>query len=194
MNVVARTVLTERSHPLFDLIQTPTNKWWSTRLVEFSSVFLRLALGGSFLSAVADRFGLWGVYGYPNVAWGSYPRFVAYTAKLLWLLPAATVPALALGATLAETLFGLLLVLGWQTRLTSLLSGVLLIIFAFSMTLALGVKAPLNYSVFSAAGGALLLATYTRFPFSLDELFRRNDLFVMYPSQIGRERITNRAG
>ena len=32
---------------------------------EFSSVFLRIALGGSFLSAVADRFGLWGAYGYP---------------------------------------------------------------------------------------------------------------------------------
>jgi uncharacterized membrane protein YphA (DoxX/SURF4 family) len=110
------------------------------------------------------------------VAWGSYPRFVAYTAKLLWLLPPATVPALALGATVAETLFGLLLVLGWQTRLTCLLSGVLLTTFALSMTLALGVKAPLDYSVFSAAGGALFLATYTKFPFSLDGLFRRNDL------------------
>jgi hypothetical protein len=29
-------------------------------LANFSSVFLRLALGISFLSAVADRFGLWG--------------------------------------------------------------------------------------------------------------------------------------
>jgi uncharacterized membrane protein YphA (DoxX/SURF4 family) len=107
---------------------------------------------------------------------GQLPRFVAYTAKLLWFLPPATVPVLALGATVAETLFGLLLVLGWQTRLTSLLSGVLLTTFALSMTLALGVKAPLDYSVFSATGGALLLATYTKFPFSLDGLFRRNDL------------------
>jgi uncharacterized membrane protein YphA (DoxX/SURF4 family) len=145
-------------------------------LAEFSSVFLRIALGGSFLSAVADRVGLWGAYGYPNVAWGSYPRFVAYTAKLLWLLPPATVPPLALGATLAETLFGLLLVLGWKTRLTSFLSGVLLTSFALCMTPALGVKAALNYSVFSAAGGALLLATYMRFSFSLDELYRRNGL------------------
>ena len=32
-------------------------------------VFLRIALGISFLSAVADRFGLWGAYGQPNVAW-----------------------------------------------------------------------------------------------------------------------------
>ena len=34
----------------------------------FSSVFLRLALGRSFLSAVADRFGWWGAFGHPNVA------------------------------------------------------------------------------------------------------------------------------
>jgi uncharacterized membrane protein YphA (DoxX/SURF4 family) len=172
MNEIAGTLLKERSRPLVDPIQSPTNEWKSTRMAELSLVFLRIALGGSFLSAVADRFGLWGAYGYPNVAWGSYPRFVAYTAELLWLLPPATVPPLALGATVAETLFGLLLVLGWKTRLTSLLSGVLLTTFALSMTLALGVKAPLDYSVFSAAGGALLLATYRRFPFSLDELFR----------------------
>jgi uncharacterized membrane protein YphA (DoxX/SURF4 family) len=94
-------------------------------LAEFSSVFLRIALlEGLFLSAVADRFGIWGAYGYPNVAWGQLPRFVAYTAKLLWLLPPTIVPALAFGATAAETLFGLLLVLGWKTRPTSLLSGV----------------------------------------------------------------------
>jgi uncharacterized membrane protein YphA (DoxX/SURF4 family) len=54
----------------------------------------------------------------------SHPRFVAYPAKLLWLLPPTIVPALAFGTTAVETLFGLLLVLGWKTRLTSLLSGV----------------------------------------------------------------------
>ena len=54
------------------------------RLATFSSVFVRLALGVSFLSAVADRFGLWGVYGQPNVSWGNYARFVDYTAKLNW--------------------------------------------------------------------------------------------------------------
>ena len=98
-----------------------------TRLATFSSVFLRLALGSSFLSAVADRFGLWGIYGQPNVAWGSYARFVNYTAQLNGFLPAATIPVLATIATAAETLFGLLLVLGWKTRITALLSGVLLI-------------------------------------------------------------------
>lgn len=139
MNVVSGTHLKERSQPLFDQIQLQTNKWRSTGLAEFSSVFLRVALGGSFLSAVADRFGLWGLYGYPNVSWGSYSRFVAYTAELLWFLPSRTVPAVALGATAAELVCGLLLVLGWKTRLTSLLSGVLLTTFALSMTVALGV-------------------------------------------------------
>ena len=108
------------------------------------------------------------------MAWGNYAQFVAYTAKLNWFLPAATIPPLAIIATAAETLFGLLLVLGWRTRTTALLSGVLLTTFALTMTMALGVKAPLDLSVFSAAGGALLLATSAKFPFSLDELLRRN--------------------
>ncbi len=145
-------------------------------LATFSSVFLRLALGVSFLSAVADRFGLWGTYGQPNVAWGDYARFLTYTAELNWFLPAAMIPTLAIIATVAETLFGLLLVLGWKTRITALLSGALLIAFALTMTVALGVKAPFNASVFSAAGGALALATFTRFPFSLDELLRRSEI------------------
>jgi uncharacterized membrane protein YphA (DoxX/SURF4 family) len=149
------------------------NSRW-TGLGTFSSLFLRLALGISFLSAVGDRFGIWGAYGQRNVAWGNYGRFVAYTAKLNWFLPAAMIPTLAIIATAAETLLGLLLVFGWKTRITALLSGVLLIVFALTMTIALGVKAPLDASVFSAAGGALLLAICTDFPFSLDDLLRRN--------------------
>src|SRR6516164_957853 len=105
-----------------------------TGLAKFSSVFLRLALGISFLSAVADRFGLWGIYGQPNVSWGNYARFVDYTAKLIWFLPPAIIVASAGIATIAETLFGVLLVLGWKTRITALLSGILLTTFALSMT------------------------------------------------------------
>ena len=47
---------------------------------------LRLALAVSFLSAVADRFGLWGQFG-SGAAWGDFERFTAYTAQLLWFLP-----------------------------------------------------------------------------------------------------------
>ena len=144
----------------------------STILLASSSVFLRVALGVSFLSAVADRFGLWGAFGEPHVAWGTFARFVAYTRTLNGFLPGAAVPTLAIVATCAETLLGILLVLGWQTRRTALFSGVLLLLFAVTMTGALGIKAPLDASVFSAAGGALLLASCAEYPFSIDQLRR----------------------
>ena len=142
------------------------------RMRGFSSLFLRLALGLSFLAALADRFGWWGAFGRPNVSWGSFARFVAYTGKLNWFLPEALMPALAIMATCAEALFGLCLVIGWHTRTAALLSGILLLVFAVTMTVALGVKAPLNFSVFSAAAGAFLLATCTEFPVSVDKLRR----------------------
>jgi len=150
----------------------PKPHW--TGLTSFSSVFLRLALGASFLSAVADRFGLWGEFGQPNVAWGNFSRFVEYTSRLNWYLPSVTTPPLAVIATCAETLLGLLLIVGWQTRTSALLSGTLLTLFALAMTFALGIKAPLNLSVFSAAGGAFLLARCSRFPFSMDQLLQRS--------------------
>jgi uncharacterized membrane protein YphA (DoxX/SURF4 family) len=137
-------------------------------LGSFSSVFLRAALGVSFLSAVADRFGLCGPFGQPNVAWGDFAHFVAYTAKLNWFLPHSTIPTLALASTCAELLLGVLLLIGLQTRAVALLSGLLLLAFALAMTFALGIKAPLNDSVFSASGGAFLLAACPRFPLSVD--------------------------
>ena len=148
------------------------NNQGSTILSAASSVFLRLTLGFSFLSAVADRFGLWGAFGEPHVAWGTFARFVTYTGTLNWFLPRATIPTLAVVATCAETVLGMLLVLGWQTRMAALLSGVLLMLFAFTMTAALGIKAPLDASVFSAAGGAFLLARCAEYPFSIDQLRR----------------------
>ena len=48
---------------------------------EIARLFARLALGASFLSAVADRFGLWGPYGAKNVSWGDFAHFVEYTGR-----------------------------------------------------------------------------------------------------------------
>src|SRR5262249_7558649 len=116
-------------------------KTWSEGLGSFSSVFLRFALGLSFLSAVADRFGWWGAFGQPNVAWGDYARFVEYTGKLNWFVPSALLPALALIATCTELGLGLVLVAGWHTRSAALCSAILLMAFGMTMTLALGIKA-----------------------------------------------------
>lgn len=142
------------------------------RAMDYSTVFLRTALGSSFLSAVADRFGLWGAYGQPHVAWGDFSRFVAYTGQLNWFAPTAVIPALAWAATCAEMLLGVALVFGWFTRVAAWLSGLLLLVFALTMTFALGVKAPLDVSVFSASAGAFVLAAYGKYPLSLDA-FRR---------------------
>ena len=145
----------------------------SLRWSSLSSVVLRYGLGLGFLSAVADRLGLWGPFGQPNVEWGNFSRFLEYTHSLNWYLPAGMIPPLGVIATSAEILFGLLLLVGWHTRTAAMLSGLLLLSFGVAMTLALGVKAPLNFAVFTGVGGALVLANCERFPFSVDELLLR---------------------
>lgn len=130
----------------------------SATVVGAAQYFLRLALAAGFLSAVADRFGLWGPAGAANVAWGAWQPFVDYVAKLNWFAPPASIPIFAWAATVAEMVLGIGLLIGWQLRWFALAAGLLLLSFAITMTLALGVKAPLDFSVFAAAGGAFLLA------------------------------------
>jgi uncharacterized membrane protein YphA (DoxX/SURF4 family) len=145
----------------------------SSTFASYASLLLRIGLGFGFLSAVADRLGLWGAFGQPNVEWGNFSRFLEYTHTLNWYLPAGMIPTLGVIATGAEILFGLLLVVGWHTRAAALLSGLLLLAFGTAMTLALGIKAPLNFAVLTGIGGAFVLANCERFPFSADELLRR---------------------
>src|SRR5215475_3125874 len=137
---------------------------------KLSSLFLRLALGVSFLSAVGDRFGFWGPAGQARVAWGDFSHFEAYTAKLNWFMPSAMIPALAWTSTGAEVLLGFALLAGIYTRVSSFLSGSLLLLFALSMTFALGIEAPLSASVFSASAGAFVLATCREYPWSFDSI------------------------
>ena len=147
-----------------------------TKFASYATLLLRIGLGVGFLSAVADRLGLWGAFGQPNVEWGNFSRFLEYTHTLNWYLPAGMILPLGIIATGAEILFGLLLVVGWRTRVAALLSGLLLLTFGVSMTLALGIKAPLNFAVLTGIGGALLLASRESFPFSVDELLSRRTI------------------
>ncbi len=128
------------------------------RIMGAAQWFLRLTLAAGFLAAVADRFGLWGPPGASNVAWGDWQSFVEYVAILNWFAPEPVIPALAWAATLAELLGALGLLIGWQLRWVALASGLLLLSFAVTMTVALGIKAPLDFSVFGVAAGAFLLA------------------------------------
>src|SRR6202012_337528 len=115
---------------------------------------LRVALAAAFLSAVADRFGFWGPNGTHGVGWGDWSHFVAYTGKLLWFLPSALVNPAAWVATIAEAGLAIALLTGLAPRIVALASAVLLASFALAMAIALGVKAPLDYSVFTATAAA----------------------------------------
>ena len=116
--------------------------------------YARLALGAAFLSAVASRFGLWD----GTLDLEHFARFARYTAEVNSFMPAWAIPLLAWAATLAELSLGLALVLGVRTRWAALGSALLLGLFGTAMAVSFGVKSPLDYSVFSASAGALLLA------------------------------------
>ncbi len=81
-----------------------------------------------------------------------------YVATLNWFVPAPLVPILAWTATVAEIVLAIGLLVGWKLQCFAFASGFLLMSFALTMTVAFGIKAPLDYSVYAAAGGAFVLA------------------------------------
>ena len=148
-------------------VEFGTDRNW--KLLDLSALALRLALAASFLSAVADRFGIWGKSGEPRVSWGDFAHFVVYTERLTSIVPQPLGPSMAWIATVAEIVLALALLVGWQTRTAAFLSGSLLLLFGLAMAFALGIKAPLDFSVFSAATGAFLLSGLDRYKLSLDD-------------------------
>lgn len=127
---------------------------WSDGIDRLAAPFARVALAAAFLSGIASRFGWWG----KGVGYGNYARFVAATAEVNAFMPAWTIPFLAAAATAAELVLGLLLLTAVRPRATALASAGLLLLFGTAMAISAGLKSPLDYSVFSAAGAALLLA------------------------------------
>jgi putative oxidoreductase len=118
-------------------------------------LYARTALGAAFLSGIADRFGLyWG----RNIGYGNFDGFMQYTAKVNSFMPPATIPFLAWAATAAELFFGITLILGIWPRWIALGSALLLALFGIAMAISFGIKSPMDYSVFSASGAAILLA------------------------------------
>lgn len=130
-------------------------------------LFLRLAISSGFLSAVADRFGWWGK---EVSAWGNWDNFLEYTGVLNTWFPESMIPFMGTMATLAEIVFAIALIIGFKTELFAKLSGVLLLIFALSMAISIGIKAPFDYSVFIASGAAFSLSLMKEKHYELDNL------------------------
>ncbi|WP_343555381.1 hypothetical protein [Sphingobacterium sp.] len=134
----------------------------------YSQLFVRLAVSTAFLSAVADRFGLWGAPGAAHVSWGNWANFVAYSNTLNFFVPESFGNVLAIGATFLEVILAILLLVGYKLRFSALIAGILLISFAMVMTLSLGIKSTFDYSVWVGAGACFLLRSADNFPISID--------------------------
>lgn len=133
-----------------------------------AGLILRVVLGITMLSAVADRFGLWGVPGAPGVAWGNWENFIVYTQTLNSFASKSVAGILGALATIAEITFGLLLIIGFKTRLVALGTSGLMLLFAVSMAISISIKAPFDYSVLTSSAAALLLSAIDRTSFALD--------------------------
>lgn len=123
-----------------------------------SPLFLRLALSATLLSAVADRLGCWGA----NSTWGNWENFQKYTRQLTFFLPESLSTISGYFATFLEIVFALLLLVGFKTRFVAAFTSLLLLIFALSMSISIGIKSTLDYSVWVGSAGAMMLAQRER--------------------------------
>lgn len=138
------------------------------RYQDYAVLLLRIALAAGFLSAVSSRLGLWGANS------SGWENFLAYTEKVNSFAPKHLIPAIALTATITESLLALLLFIGYQTKIAAVAASILTFVFALAMTYSFGVKDPLDYSVFTFSMAAFLLSTIEKYRWSLDELISKN--------------------
>lgn len=119
-------------------------------------LLLRIALGIGFLVTVSDRLGILGPFGTRNVEWGGWDKFIDYMGGI---------------ATFFEALIGILLIIGFKTKQAAIGSCTLTLIFALSMTVFLGIKAPVNFAVFPVCTASLLLSAIPFYDWSIDSSF-----------------------
>ena len=133
-----------------------------------AGLILRIVLGITMLSAVADRFGFWGAPGDPGVAWGNWENFIAYTHTLNPFVSTSVAGILGALATFFEITFGVSLIIGFKTKYAALGTAGLMLLFAISMAVSVAIKAPFDYSVLTSAAAALLLSTIGKTSFAVD--------------------------
>ncbi len=130
-------------------------------------IFLRIAISLGFLSAVADRLGIWNK---EVSVWGNWENFLNYTELINPWIPNSLIPLVGIIVTVAEVVFAICLLIGFKTELFAKLSGFLLLIFALSMTFSTGIKGVFDFSVFSASAGAFALSLMKEKYLELDNL------------------------
>lgn len=122
-------------------------RWWGGRVAG-------AVVGLELVGAVADRFGLLGPPGSAGVSWGDWSHFQAEAAQLVpWdqlVFPAAV------AATVAESVLGVLLIVGPWHRWTGKATAGLFVVYLIAMIPGMGVTSILEYAVPVLIGGALV--------------------------------------
>lgn len=145
------------------------------KVYPLAQLLLRYSIGIGFLWPVMDRMGYFGASDEPNIIWGNWVDFTAYTHLLMPFVSIKAASFFGLLATIIEVGCGIMLLIGYKIRYAALVSFGVTLIFALSMMLFLHFRAPFNYSVFVVSFSSLLLATYSSFPWSIDAyLHKRN--------------------
>ncbi|MDH2566678.1 DUF417 family protein [Acinetobacter baumannii] len=123
----------------------------------FFEITLRIFIGITFISAVLDRFGLWGKYNGVDVSWGSMNQFYKDVTTLTPWISDNSIYYISWFVTILELILGICMIIGFKIKYTSFLSGILFLIFAISMTMFLSFKLMLNYNVMICALSSFLL-------------------------------------
>src|SRR5690349_12246621 len=118
------------------------------KLSSFAQLYLRIAIGTSYLVFGLDRLGVFGKPGEKNISWGDWEHFLKYATEVMQFLPHSMITVFAVIATAIEIISGVLLLIGKWTRIAAVASGLLALLYAASMTISFGIVSPLSYSVF----------------------------------------------
>jgi putative oxidoreductase len=136
---------------------------------DIATLLLRITLASGFLSAVASRLNFWGKQS------SGWQNFLSYTEQVNSFVPKNFIPTIAVASTILELVFGILLLIGYQTTYIAFASALLTLLFAIAMTYSFGIKEPLDYSVFAFSASAFLLATFHHYKWSVDQFLNSID-------------------
>lgn len=136
---------------------------------------LRLAIAVSFLMAVMDRLGLLGPPG-AGAAWGDWKHFVDYTNTLIPFANRPIANIMSIIATIAECVFGILLIVGYRIKEVAIGSAILTLSFGLCMAIFVRISAPINYPVFVFTGAALVLSGLDHYKWSIDNYIQKRSL------------------
>ncbi len=139
--------------------------------IRWIASLLRFPVAIAFLQAVCDRLGFLGKPGTPGVAWGDFAHFVRYAGEVNSFMPPASIPVLAVMATIFESTCGVALLLGLRLRWAAAGSAALLFLFATAMTIS-GLS-QFEYGVYAMSAGAWALSTVDASLVSVDAIVPR---------------------